>query len=119
MIELVKTGKLDFDLKMNLSGIKRMMRYLETIRDTPSIVISNKGKDKDFFIVEMEDPENLTITNQEIKLELDEEEIEFFYFRLGELLGKGVFYPAEFCNPQFKGREVYIYVVFCKEDDDN
>lgn len=115
MIELTKSGKQAFDLKMDANGVKRMMRYLETIRDTPSIVISNNGKDKDFFIIEMDEAENLTITNQEIKLELDEEEVEFFYLRLGELLEKGVFYPAEFCNPQFKGRETYIYVVFCKK----
>ena len=119
MIELIQTGRKSFHLKMNTSGVKRMMRYLEIIRDIPSIVISNNGKNKNFFIeiAEMDEAENLIITNQEVKLELDEEEIADFYLSLEETLEKGMFFPTEFCNPQFKGREVYICVVFCKEDD--
>ena len=91
MIELIQTGRKSFHLRMNTSGIKRMMRYLEIIRDIPSIVISNNGKNKNFFIeiTEMDEAENLIITNQEVKLELDEEEIADFYLSLEEALEKG------------------------------
>ena len=120
MIELIQTGRKSFHLRMNTSGIKRMMRYLEIIRDIPSIVISNNGKNKNFFIeiAEMDEAENLIITNQEVKLELDEEEIADFYLSLEEALEKGMFFPAEFCERRFKKwTGVDIYVFLCKEDE--
>lgn len=113
MIELIKVGNISFHLNMDMLGTEKMIEYIENMNcnNNGSVLeVMHLGKNKRFLIEVNDYGESLSITNQIIKIEMDDDEIEYFKQRLQECLISKSFYPAELCERYLNNKYISIYV---------
>lgn len=110
MIEFVKMSKKIYCMRMDLMGLNQMIGYIENLKEKQQMKISYWGKEKKFSIEVVEDRQNLLITTEEIRIDLDKDEIEYMKQRLNNAVTNGIFYPAEWREKIMKNKLVSMYI---------
>ncbi|MBD5542319.1 MAG: hypothetical protein HDR00_14245 [Lachnospiraceae bacterium] len=111
MIEMIKSNRITFWLKIDIQGIEELLIYINGLngksRKYPQILYL--GKERKLEIELDTEIDELLIGKDVIKLYMDEEELEYLEERLKDALISRCFYPAEMCGRTYKNRNVYIY----------
>lgn len=107
MIEFVKNRKDSFFLRIPRDNVTLFYNYLDKL-DKNCVSIMFNGKEVDFEIVIDEIAYDLIIQSRLIKMYMDDEELDFFKYRLKEVIEGKDFYPSEICERQFKNKNVTI-----------
>ncbi len=113
MVRLTKKLKRSLYIEIDKTGAKDLINYLS--KNLISINITHNDKKKKFIIFVKEGANNILINDELVKLELDEEEKDFFLQRLHCCIQKNSFYPAELCEREMKNRTISIYVFYIDE----
>lgn len=118
MIEMIKSSAISFLLKTDIQGIEEMLMYIKELngRDREYPQILYLGKKRNLEIELNTDVDKMLISEDVIKVYMEEEELEYFEQRLENALISGCFYPAEICERKYKNRYVTIYcdIIFLK-----
>lgn len=103
MIRLIKIGRNSFRLEMDLSGAKEIIDYIghivnKELTQEPSIIHLKQKREiiKKFVIEETDKDDIFEITNEQIKIDMDEDVMLYFRDELQELFYNKCFVPADF-----------------------
>ncbi len=110
MIELVKIYKCSLLLKISKDNASLLYDYLDNL-DKNSMSILFKGKEIDFEIIVDELDISLIMNNKSIKIYMDDEEVQFFKYRINEAIEGRGFFPAELCDRKMKNKTISIYCI--------
>lgn len=111
MIEMIKSNTASFLLKADTQGIEEMLMYIRALSDKSEkyLQILCLGNERNFAIKINSDVDEMLISEDIIKVYLDEEELEYLEQRLNNSLVSKCFYPAEICERRYKNKYVTLY----------
>ena len=110
MVELIKDGKYSVVLKISKCDVSFLLEYLNNLNDSCiSVLFNGKIVKFEIFIDEIE--YDLIIKSDSIKIYMDHDEIEYFKYRLNEVIAGNNFFPSELCERRLKNNSVTIYCI--------
>ena len=109
MIRLTKKTRRSFHIELDKMGVSDLINHLSDNSFNVNII---HHKLKKLIIIISEEANDIIIDDQLVKLELDNDEKDFFLQRLYCCVQNNSFYPAELCERDMKNETVSIYVVY-------
>ena len=111
MIEMIKNSAISFHIKVDIHGIKQMLSYIEENDNNGKghLKLIYLGKNRRLEIELNYQEYRIIITEDTIKICMDDEEIDYLKQRLEEALISKSFYPSEICERNYKNRSITLY----------
>jgi len=109
MIGLKKSFRRSYYLEFDKQGTIDIINYLRNLNTSYALNILHNEASKEFYIFLDESNENFNLNPKKVELNLDEEEIEYFLYRLEKCLEDKVFFPAELCEKKLGKQDISLY----------